>query len=440
MLARPWLDSAALLGLRRWYLPLSRLWAMANAAGDDHRQFRSELGDGAAAAWSDDRLQSILARHHACRVQAEMARRTWEEAAFEPTSTVDVAGLDRSRRTEATRHLATRTLFQPLLFSGQTSVARWKVDDPADADRAAGDIHAGWQTPTSDMARAVCASRAAVRDGLREYWLRAASPCPSLRARHGSEMLYARVIEPVGGTVNSLVLGSGLGEEFDLLSLAPHGADRLARSGWRVIEPVSPYQGLRAMPGFYGGEPFYALAPLASLDLIKGHALEMAMVIGWAHERFGGKVALAGLSMSSFVAQRVASVCSAWPDETRPEAVMLISHAGRFENVIFDGRLAATLGVEQALTERGWAREALLRLCQAVDPAPRPALSPGRIVSVLGETDQVVPFADGLGLAEQWKLPPDNVFRYHLGHFGMPVQLALDLTPFLRLKQVLDEA
>ncbi len=64
------------------------------------------------------------------------------------------------------------------------------------------------------------------------------------------------------------------------------------------------------MPGFYGGEPFFAAGPTSSIDLIAGQALESALLIAWAASRFGGKVALAGISMTSFVAQLAASHCA----------------------------------------------------------------------------------------------------------------------------------
>lgn len=43
LLARPWVDPVGLYGLRRWYLPLSRLWAAANLAGMDVARFREEI-------------------------------------------------------------------------------------------------------------------------------------------------------------------------------------------------------------------------------------------------------------------------------------------------------------------------------------------------------------------------------------------------------------
>jgi hypothetical protein len=209
--------------------------------------------------------------------------------------------------------------------------------------------------------------------------------------------------------------------------------------GWRVIEPVSPYHGLRAMPGFYGGEPFFALAPTGSLDLIAGQAVETARLTAWARGRFDGPVAVAGISMTSFVAQQVASHCDRWPAEARPDAVMLISHSGRLEEVTFGGDLSAVLGIDRALEQAGWTREALAPISRAMDPAEAPAIAPTRIVSVLGETDRWVPYDHGLALARQWRLPESNVFRYRLGHLGMPVQLTRDAAPFERLRQAMRE-
>ena len=166
-------------------------------------------------------------------------------------------------------------------------------------------------------------------------------------------------------------------------------------------------------------------------------AIETALLTAWARLRFGGTVSVAGISMSSFVAQQVDSRCDLWPIEARPDAAMLISHSGRLEEVTFSGELASLLGIDRALHEAGWTREALAAISHAIDPAERPALAPQRIVSVLGETDRWVPYDHGLALAQQWQLPEENVFRYRLGHLGMPVQLTRDPAPFERLRQVL---
>jgi hypothetical protein len=441
LLARPWVDPVGLYGLRRWYLPLSRLWAAANLAGLDVARFRAEIGIAPPRFWSDVRLRGLLARHGRAQSRGDEARAAWEACLFDPTGTGDPAALDRQRRAAATAHLATRALFYPLLFPRRPPLARWRIDEPKQVEHEFGRM----LDDASDLYVAPIAvetlakSRDFVRDGLREYWLRAPTPSARLRHRTGSELLYARVVEPACGTGDTLVFGNGLCVESELMSMDRGPGPQLAAMGWRVIEPVSPYHGLRAMPGFYGGEPFFAASPTSSMDLIAGQAIESALLIAWARALFGGKVALAGISMSSFVAQLAASHCHLWPAEARPDAAMLISHSGRVEDVTFGGALAAMLGLDRALVEAGWSREGLARLSHMIDPAETPALPPARIVSALGETDRWVPYRDGLALAQRWRLPEDNLFRYPFGHLGMPVQLTRDSSPFARLRQVMNQ-
>jgi hypothetical protein len=432
LLARPWLDAAGLFGLRR-YLPLSRLWAAANTAKGDGAAFRDQVGS-LPAFWSAFQLRPLLARHDRLRHAADEARQGWEAAIFDLDQSSDPGLLDDSRRRAATVHQMTRGYFAPMLFPRRPTLARWQIDPPGFVETDPSALYRAAIDP-----KAVEISRRFVREGLAEYWLRAPTPSRRVAGRRGSELLYARVIEPVEKARDTLIFGSGLCLEFELMAgqARRDPGRRLAAMGWRMIEPISPYHGLRAMPGFYGGEPFFALAPTGTLDLIAGQAVETALLTAFARERFGGTVSVAGISMSSFVAQQVASRCDLWPVEARPDAAMLISHSGRLEEVTFSGELASLLGIDRALQEAGWTREALVAISRAIDPAEQPAFPPERIVSVLGETDRWVPYDHGLALARQWQLPEENVFRYPLGHLGMPVQLTRDPAPFERLRQVL---
>jgi hypothetical protein len=430
LLARPWLDVAGLFGLRR-YMPLSRLWAAANAAGEDVARFRGEMGS-LPAFWSSVPLRPVLANHSRLKRTADAARQAWETAIFDPGQAADPGALDVRRRRAATLHQMTRGTFYPLLFPRRPPLARWQIDppqalavDPAALYGAALDI------------KSIEVSHPFVHGGLSECWLRAPTPSPALMQRPGSEAVYARLIEPLQGARDTLIFGSGLCLELDQFAAGRDSGRQLAAMGWRVIEPISPYHGMRTMPGFYGGEPFFALAPGGTLELIVGQALETALLAAWTRRRFGGRVAVAGISLSSFVAQQVASHCDRWPAEARPDAVMLISHAARLEEVTFGGELPALLGIDRALQAAGWTRAMLAPLSKAIDPTERPVLEPSRIVSVLGETDRWVPYSHGLALARQWRLPDANVFRYRLGHLGMPVQLMRDPAPFERLRQVL---
>ncbi len=440
LLARPWVDPVGLYGLRRWYLPLSRLWAAANLARLDAARFRQEIGIAPPVFWSEARLQRLLARHGRAQTRAEEMRAQWEAALFDPMAEGDPERLDRERRAAATAHMASRAFFYPLLFPKRPSLARWRIDPPEQVEHELGRVLENPSTLyTAPIApESVETSRSFVKDGVREYWLRAATPSARLRRRSGSEALYARIVEPAGGAVDTLVFGNGLCVESELMSMDRGPGSQLAAAGWRVIEPVSPYHGLRAMPGFYGGEPFFAASPTSSMDLIAGQAIESGLLVAWARERFAGKVALAGISMSSFVVQLAVSHCHLWPAEARPDAALLISHSGRVEDVTFGGALAAMLGLDRALVEAGWTRESLARLSRMIDPSGTPALPPSRIVSALGETDRWVPYRDGLALAHRWRLPEDNRFRYRFGHLGMPVQLMRDDSPFVRLRQVMN--
>lgn len=429
LLARPWVDRAGLFGLQRWYLPLSRLWAAANAAGEDAARFRAEIGGPLPAFWSATRLRGVLARNAQAQQAAEAARREWEARIFDPQDAVDPGALDRSRRLAATRHLATRAWFYPLLHPRRPPLARWEIDSPGAVDLG---LETGLESASVEV------SRPFVTAGRREYWLRAPTPSGRLERRLGSERLYARVVEPADREPRAtLIFGSGLCLEFDLLTVMRDPGVRLAAQGWRVIEPISPYHGLRAMPGYYGGEPFFALGPTSSTDLILGQASEWALLVDWCRARFGGKVGVAGISMTSFVAQQLAGHCHLWPTRARPDAAMLISHSGRIEDVTFGGTLAAMLGLDRALTDAGWSPQLLAPLSRAIDPAETPALPPSRILSVLGVTDRWLPFEDGLAVAQRWGLPEANIFRYPLGHLGMPVQLTRDQAPFERLARVL---
>lgn len=191
LLAKPWVDQAGLFGLKRWYMPLSRLWAAANAAGEDAARFRDQAGL-LPAFWTSFNLRGLLAHHGRLRLAAETARATWETAIFAANSGGDAGTLDRQRRAAATRHLMTRAAFYPLLFPRRPATARWQVDPPQAVPMP--DPVALYGLPID--AGSIEVSRAFVQDGVRECWLRAPTPSPRLRERPGSEMLYARMTEP----------------------------------------------------------------------------------------------------------------------------------------------------------------------------------------------------------------------------------------------------
>ncbi|MBV9834099.1 MAG: hypothetical protein JO055_06825 [Alphaproteobacteria bacterium] len=444
LIARPWVDPVGLAALKRWYFPLSRLWAAANVADGSPEVFAAAIGGTRPdyGRWSMRYLEGSLKRHAAARERAVAARALWEQAAFgdAPITPEALAALDDDRRRRASLHLGTRALFYPLRFAAHPPLARWQVPSPDAVEAIYGAVRdapaAAYAAP--DPLPEVTLSHPATSAGLRERWLRFKSPQPRLASMPGTDIVYARIVEPSADAhVPTLIVGSGLCLETDLLSRSVDAANLIARMGFRVVDVVSPFHGLRCPPDVYGGEPFFATAPLGTIDLILGQTLETAVLIQWCREQFGGPVAVAGISLTSFVAQQVAVRAVDWPQAMRPDAVVLISHSGRIEEVTFNGTLVRTLGLNAELDAAGWTREALMRWEAMLNPKGAPALPPERIISVLGSGDTLLPFATGLELARAWKLPAENVFELSVGHLTMPVALMRDDRAFARLRRIL---
>ena len=140
-----------------------------------------------------------------------------------------------------------RAAFYPLLFPRPPAASLWRIDPP---DSVPVPEAAALYEGALDVG-SIEVSRPFVRDGLREYWLRAPTPsaaaAPAARQR---DDVCPRRRAGRAGVGETLILGSGLCLEFELLASAHDPGRRLAAMGWRVIEPISPYHGLRAMPGF----------------------------------------------------------------------------------------------------------------------------------------------------------------------------------------------
>lgn len=444
MVARPWVDPVGLGALRRWFFPLSRLWAAANVAEGDIDGFFAQPGAPADGPWSRRVVGAVLRRHEAARRRAGNERAHWEKAAFgpDPVPPEALARLDAARRRAASLHLATRGLLYPLLYSHRVPLAAWSVPTPATVEAAYGlgrsDPAAVYGVP--GVMPEIDVSRPAVRPGTVERWLRFATPHAPLAARPGCATVYARVVEPDGLPAHAptVIAGNGLCVESDILVNSIDPGSVLTPFGFRVVEVVSPYHGMRTQAGTYGGEPFFAAAPLGTLDLIVGQTLETAVLIDWCRRQFSGPVAVGGISMSSFVAQQVATHCHDWPQRLRPDGLLLVSHSGRIEEVTFSGSLIRALGLTTWLQAAGWTREALMRWEGLLNPSGVPGLPAERIVSILGVTDRLLPFETGQEVARAWSLPAENVFELKVGHLAMPMALMRDDRPLLRLKAVME--
>ena len=424
------IDPVFLWMLRSFHFPSARLWAAANAAAD-HDAFVAGLPDARR------RRATNAAGRAAFNATRDVAARTadataaWREVVLEG-GPGDACALETERRRAATGHLATAAPLRVAIGRRGLTLVKWDMQrqdcapPPPTAFAAPADLDAVVAGPE-------------FREGdLMRQWLSA----PAETATPGDRSM-ARMSWPASGIPRcAIVVGSGVGVEWDQYVRIRRNFDfpaAFCALGFAVIEIVSPGHGLRRAPDRYGGEIFFAGAPISSAALLVAQCRETARMVAWLRARWDMPTGLFGLSMSSFVAQLALTHSAQWPDRARPDGGFLMGHSGELIGVV-RGRLAGALGIERALREAGWTEDELMAWGQALAPGPAPMVPPGRIVSMIGYRDRVTPFRDGAALTKAWGLPPENQFHLPHGHLGLPTRLLLEPKPIARFAEVLTSA
>jgi pimeloyl-ACP methyl ester carboxylesterase len=177
--------------------------------------------------------------------------------------------------------------------------------------------------------------------------------------------------------------------------------------------------------------------PLGFLELFQAWVAEVAALIAWARETGGGPVAVGGVSLGALTAQMVAAAARRWPKEARPDALLLIAPSGDMIDVAQSGSLSRALGIPAAMQRAGWSAGSLTRWAPLLQPQGEPGLDPAKIVMVLGEADDLVPYPGGLALAQSWGVPADNLFQRPQGHFSVSLGLEAAPQPLDRLAKLL---
>ena len=166
--------------------------------------------------------------------------------------------------------------------------------------------------------------------------------------------------------------------------------------------------------------------------------LRTAVLIRWARETGGGPVALTGVSLGALTGQRAASAAVGWPAEARPDALMLVATSGSLIDLAGTGSLARQIGLGAEIRRAGWRDADLRRWLPLMEPDPRPPLAPERLLMVLGTHDDLTPFPGGRTLAEDWRVPAENLFLRPQGHFSVSLGVLSDPAPIDRLRAVVD--
>ncbi len=436
LIARPWFHRLASWFLLGWYFPLSRLWAAASLAEGSVERFADAIPLPAIGDRRRRRIERMLNKTEAARRAAGEARVAWEDAFFggETLPPAALVAIERRRRAASHAYMMGRFGFR-FLRRHDVPAARWEIPSGEAVETAYGAYrkHPDRAYAAPDPMPRVEVSAAIPASIGRKYWLRFASPSKRIGG-----MAYAAVHEPQDGEASAtLVFGHGIGVENDLWRETVDSVLLLVREGIRVIEISGPWHGLRAQRGRYGGEPFFATAPLGVLDLFTAEVPEMAVLIDWARRRGSSRVGLGGISLGALVAQLALVHAGHWPAACRPDAALLITHAGHIEQTAAGGSLTKGLGLIKAMEEAGWTNDEFTRWRALTDPVGEPALPASKIVSVLASRDDVTPFASGAKLVDDWGIPRENLFILRQGHFSLPLALLRDRRPFARFARIL---
>jgi pimeloyl-ACP methyl ester carboxylesterase len=439
----PWLDPVASWALRRWYFPLSRLWAAASiAAGSPERFFEAAPLDPLRSRRYG--LQELLTRFEESRVYAEAVDAAWHRAFFEESgmggpgpSPVECLAFERARLASRHRYHAMRWDFRKFLRPELPSV-RYAIPTPEDVDAAYGAALTEpamlFQAP-DPMPEVSVSRRIPVQDG-HDYWLSFQSPSARLGDR-----VFARVHEPAGiENPPTIIFGHGVCIEFDHWRGLIDEAGGLRGRGFRVIRPEAPWHGRRAPRGTYGGERMIATFPMGSLDLLTGAVREWAILADWARRTSSGPLSFGGSSLGAMTAQLVADRARDWPRRLRPDALLLITHCWQLDDAMQAGELMRIWGGQEMVEAQGWSEERVHAYLSLLAPGPVPGLSPDRIVTILGRRDCITPFASGLKLIDRWGVPEANRFIWDRGHFSIPVTLMRSAAPFERFCELMHEA
>lgn len=436
LIARPWFDTVALRVVAHWFFPLSRLWASADAAHGSVERFFHEANIEPTPRL-ERRLQKRLERFEAVREDVLENEREWDAAFFGNASisprTLDKIEFDRLSQRDLFNGL--RGMFASLQLFDKVAPIRWQVPTPAEVEADYGGLVAdparAFAVPTEMPEVAV--SRSVKHPHGHCYWLRFQSP-----SRRMNDRVVARVYEPAGvSSPPTLIFGHGICVEFDHWRGLIDEVDAMVAAGIRVVRPEAPWHGRRLPRGRFGGEQFIATAPMGALDLFTSAVREWAVLIDWCRSSAKGPVAIGGSSLGAMTAQLVADKSRDWPQRLRPDAMFLITHCGHIEDAVVHGSLAKVWRIAEATMAKGWTPEMMRKYMPLLDAQGRPVMPPENIVTVLGDHDNVTPFANAEALLDDWNIPASNRFISRRGHFSVPIGMIRDHSSLERFRTVL---
>lgn len=433
-LARPWFDGAGLFALRRWFFPLSRLWAAARACHGDAERFWDEVPMPGRLEHRG-RLSEVLARFETARASVNAIEAEWRRVMFsgEESSEHYRVAVEAARIEARHAYNATRRHFR-FMLSRKVPRVRMAIETPEETAAIYGAALSGlapFVAPPEPMPSVEVSRTIPSAVGV-DYWLRFDSPSPRL-----ADQVVARVHQPVGAKdPPTIIFGHGICVEFDHWRGMIDECRALAALGFRVIRPEGPWHGRRVPDGSFGGEHVIAAFPTGALDTFTGALREWTVLADWARRHSGGPLVFGGSSLGALTAQLAADCSRDWPERLRPDALFLVTHTGDVAEAVLKGALTTMWSDPTEAAHRGWNEDLAGRYLSLLAPSRDLLIRPERIVSVLGQRDVVLPFASGKQLIERWRVPEDNAFIWDRGHFSVPMALVRNDAPQRRIAAV----
>lgn len=436
LLARPWLDSVSIRLLADWFFPMSRVWAAAIQSGGDLDRFAAEIplprNQIKAGRW----LETGIAATVGLAERLDRATTRWEEMVFRGEGTLNEAIEAEEERIDAATALGFARLRFALFIRGrQIEACRWDLSGPdalleAEAERIARP-EAAYLLP--ERPPLVTVSRMLPSHIAEERWIRFDSP-----EQRVASPLVARVFTPFGReNPPTVVVMHGICMENDHFRGPLNEVQDLLGRGFRVILPEAPWHGFRRMPGRYAGEPLVATAPAGALLHFSAHIRELGLVTHWARATSSGPVGWIGFSLGAFTTQLATAHAGWWPEDSRPDAVMLIASTEGLDAVTLTGSMAKAFGLDRQLRAHGWTQESLRLLRPLTDPIFPPACGSNRVVLVLGDRDTIAPPDRALDIAERWRIPSSQVHLRPQGHFSVHAGALVDQRPVAQFLDLL---
>lgn len=433
---RPWYDGVLTSAISRVFFPLSRAWAAAVQARGSLDAFEQAEG---ARMTVRSRLLGTVDR---ARIDYEAALGEWQDGFFGQGDRdgASLKGLDRRRIATARKFMALRAGFLPGHLERPFPAIAFDIEgeEPVAARHGARlDDPAACMIP--DLETEIVESRVLEQERSRCRWVR--FPTPEGCDAPGAE---AKIREPKGKPPRAtVVFAHGIGMEPEMWNEQGTIPDWFLDQGLRVIEPQGPWHARRRPDGLYGGEAILARGPGGLLDYSWPHVRELGRLIAHAKSldvaagRDPAPVVISGISLGALTGMQLLSWARHWPEAARPDYGLLIAPAASLVEVAYRGSLTGSMGVPGALVDAGWTEDRVGRWAPLLNATPQPAIDPARLVLVLGDVDEITPFASGEALARDWAVPEPNIWTRHQGHFSVSLGLTSAPDPLYRILELL---